>query len=98
MTCDEAISILRTHEPELRRRGVMHAAIFGSVARQEANANSDIDIMIEIAPEARIDLFQYVGITHFISDLFPERVDIANRRQLKKWVRPSAERDAVYAF
>jgi len=30
--------------------------------------------------------------------MFPMRVDVANRAFLKSWVRPSAERDAVYAF
>lgn len=98
MTCEEAIGILRAHEPELRRRGVAHAAIFGSVARQEAGTGSDIDIMIEIAPAAQIDLFEYVGITQFISGLFPVRVDVANRCRLKQLVRPAAERDAVFAF
>ena len=42
---------------ELRSRGVTHAALFGSRARGEARADSDIDIMVEIAPEAAIDLF-----------------------------------------
>ena len=39
-----------------------------------------------------------MGITQYLADLFPNRVDIANRSCLKALVRPSAERDAVYAF
>jgi predicted nucleotidyltransferase len=39
-----------------------------------------------------------VGLTQYISDLFPVPVDIANRASLKATVRPQAERDAVYAF
>ena len=60
--------------------------------------DSDIDIMVEIAPDARIGLFQYVGIVHYLEDMFPVRVDVANREGLKPLVRPSAERDAIYAF
>ena len=77
---------------------MLHAGLFGSVARGDAGPDSDIDILIEIAPDAPVGLFEYVGITHSLSDLFSARVDVANRNRLKPFVRPSAERDAVYAF
>ena len=98
MNREQVIETLRSHEPELRRRGVMHAGLFGSVARGDAGPDSDIDILIEIAPDAPVGVFEYVGITHYLSDLFPDRVDVANRSKLKPHVRPSAEREAVYAF
>ena len=98
MNGDEVIATLRAHERELRHRGVLHAALFGSVARNEAKRSSDIDIMIELEPDAPVGVFEYVGITQYLADLFPNRVDVANRSCLKALVRPSAERDAVYAF
>jgi len=98
MNREQVIAILRAHEQELRQRGVLHAGLFGSVARDEATPASDIDILIELAPDTPIGLFEYVGITQYLSDLFPNRVDVANRRRLKPLVRPSVERDAVYAF
>lgn len=94
----EAIATLRAHERELRNRGVLHAALFGSLARNEARNTSDIDIMIELDSNAPIGVFEYVDITLYLADLFPDRVDVANRGSLKALVRPSAERDAVYAF
>jgi len=97
MNREIVLTMLRAHEPELRRRGVLHAALFGSMARGEAAAR-DIDILIELAPEAGVDLFGYVGITHYLADLFPMKVDVANRSALKPHVRPGAEQDAVYAF
>jgi predicted nucleotidyltransferase len=98
MDREQVIATLRAHEPQLRHRGVQHAAIFGSVARNEAKPDSDIDILIELEPDAAIDLFEYVSITHYLADLFPDRVDVANLGKLKPHVRPSAEHDAVYAF
>jgi uncharacterized protein len=92
------IATLRAHQDELRRRGVRHAPLFGSVVRAEGKRTRDIDILIELDPEAPIGLFEYVGITQYLADLFPVRVDIANRRSLKSLVRPSVERDALYAF
>ncbi len=98
MKRDEALQKLKEAEADLRAQGVAHAALFGSVARGENRPDSDIDILVEIAPEIRIGLFQYVGIVQYIEGLFPVPVDVANREGLKPLVRPSAERDAVYAF
>ena len=93
-----ALDILRANEVELRRRGVLHAALFGSVARGEAQADSDLDVMIEIDVPVVGGVYGYVGLCHFIDDLFPIRVDVANRAGLKDRVRKHAERDAVFAF
>ena len=57
-----------------------------------------MDLRVEIDPSSRIDLYDYVGIIHSLQDLFDVGVDVANRDGLKDYVRPSAERDAIYAF
>ncbi len=46
------------------------AALFGSVARGENRSDSDIDIMIEIEPEAPIGVFEYAELKEFIANLF----------------------------
>lgn len=94
----QIIATLREHRDELRRRGVLRAALFGSAARGDDHAGSDIDIFVDLDPDAPIGVFEYVGLTHFIGDLFPVRVDVANHARLKPGIRPQAERDAVYAF
>ncbi|MBI5942142.1 MAG: nucleotidyltransferase family protein [Caulobacterales bacterium] len=98
MTSAEVIAVLRAHRGALRQRGVLRAALFGSTARDEAGPDSDIDIMVELDPEARIDLYDYAGIKRFLAGLFLPPVDVVNRASLKAHVRPAAERDAVYAF
>src|SRR5215472_9262983 len=95
---DQVIALLRLHQDDLRRRGVLHAALFGSVARGEATASSDIDLLIDLDPAALIDLFGYVEITQYLGDLFAAPVDVTNRKQLKALVRANAEREAVSAF
>jgi len=97
MLREQVLATLRAHERELRNRRVLYAALFGSVARNEGKPASDIDIMIELEPDAPVGVFEYVDITQYLADLFPNRVDVANR-SLKALVRTSAERDAVYAF
>ncbi|MGX1319062.1 putative nucleotidyltransferase [Bradyrhizobium sp. USDA 377] len=98
MTGPDAIAILRQSEPALRERGVLHAALFGSVARGENHTGSDVDIMVEIDPEARITVFDYVELKEYIANLFDGPVDVVNRDGLKSYVAPAATADAVYAF
>ena len=98
MNSPDAIAILRQSEPALRERGVLHAALFGSVARGENHSGSDVDIMVEINPEARITVFDYVELKEYIASLFDGPVDVVNRDGLKSYVAPAATADAVYAF
>ncbi len=98
MTRDDVLTVLRQHRAELEAQGVTHAALFGSLARGEEKADSDIDIMVEIDPEAHIGLWGFSGVILYIQDLFEYAVDVSERRALRAHVRPSAERDAIYAF
>ncbi len=98
MKRDDVLAKLKEAEAELKARGVTHAALFGSVARGEERSDSDIDIMVEIDPAAVVGVYAYVSLVRSITDMFPVRVDVSNRAALKYDVRPSAERDAIYAF
>jgi predicted nucleotidyltransferase len=98
MNSQDIIATLRENEKALRARGVRHAALFGSAARGTAGPESDIDIMIDIDPEAIQDVYAYVGIKNYIAELFSGPVDVIDRAALKPLVRPPAEADAVYAF
>lgn len=94
----DVIAVLKANEAALRGRGVMHAALFGSTARGEAHPDSDLDIMVDIDPQAKLDLFGFVGIGLYIETLFSRRVDVLERAALTAPARKTAERDAVYAF
>lgn len=98
MKSPDAITILRRSEAALRKRGVLHAALFGSAARGENHSGSDVDIMVEIDPDARITVFDYVELKEYIANLFDEPVDVVNRDGLKPYVAPAATAGAVYAF
>jgi predicted nucleotidyltransferase len=98
MNRSEAIETLRRSEPALRGRGVKHAALFGSMARGDSRAGSDIDIMVEIDPDSCITVFDYVDLKEYIAGLFDQPVDVVNRDGLKSHVRPAATAGAIYAF
>ena len=100
MTLDkeQVLEILRAHETELHRRGVRHAALFGSVARGEADEKSDIDILIELEPDSKRTLFGYAGLKRAVAALFPGPVDVIDKRRLKPGLLEPVETEVVYAF
>jgi predicted nucleotidyltransferase len=98
MKSEDAIAILRQNADALRARGVRHAALFGSLARGDARPDSDVDILIELAPDNTLDLFAYSGLMRYIESLFPIPVDVVDRDALKPYVRAPSARDAIYAF
>jgi predicted nucleotidyltransferase len=93
-----ALDRLRRSEQELRARGVKRAALFGSVARGDNRPDSDIDVMIEIDPDARMTVYEYAGLKEYIAGLFDGPVDVVSRDSLKPYVAPAATADAIYAF
>src|SRR5205085_11741752 len=96
MNAQDAIDTLRRYESSLRARGIRHAALFGSVARGQNRPDSDIDILVEFDPAARVTIFDYVGIKEYIADLFEQPVDVINREGLKPHLRESSLQDAIY--
>ena len=98
MDREDILRRLKAAENDLRRQGVEHAALFGSMARGDNRPDSDIDIMVDLDPSVVITIFDYVGVRDFIADLFERPVDVVSREGLKPFLRPKATADAVYAF
>lgn len=92
------LQTLRAHKGELRAMGVSHASVFGSVARGEARANSDIDVLVDLDRERPIGIFEYARLKLYIGELFGSSADVVNRRTLKPLLRDSIIRDAIDAF
>lgn len=97
-TAKRLVELLRDNEPELRRRGVAHAAIFGSFARGDASPSSDVDIMVDIDPMRPMGVYEFVGIGCFLEDVFRRHVDIVERKVVVNRLGPGIERETVRAF
>jgi predicted nucleotidyltransferase len=98
MRRDEAIKILAAHAEALRRDfAVAHLDIFGSVARDEARPESDVDILVEYEPTARTNLFDFVGLQQHLESLLGAKVDLATTGALKKQLKERILREKIRA-
>jgi uncharacterized protein len=98
ITLEKALAILRANERDLRAKGVLHAAIFGSVARGNARPESDVDIMVDVDPGRRLGLFDFVGIKHKLEDLLQVNVDLSESKALRRFIKERAISEKVDAF
>ena len=94
----EVMQTLRSHEAELRQRGVRHAAVFGSLVRGEAQEGSDVDVLIELDPGRPMGIFEYASLRLYLSGLLGSAADVVNRKTLKPLLREPILREAVHAF
>ncbi|MBI4229720.1 MAG: nucleotidyltransferase family protein [Planctomycetes bacterium] len=89
--------ILRTLEMltgDLRRLGVRRIALFGSAARGEASAASDLDFLVEFE---RKSFDTYMDLKFLLEDAFGRRVDLVLADSIKPRLRKAIAREAVYA-
>lgn len=77
----------------LRSHGVVSASIFGSYARGEATADSDLDLLVDYASHAT--LFDHLALRAELEDRTRGPVDVVSDRTLSKYHRPYVERDRV---
>jgi predicted nucleotidyltransferase len=70
------VAILQAYQTELRRAGIRHLSLFGSFARGDAGAASDVDLAVEFDPAARMDLFRPTALESRIAEILGRRVDL----------------------
>lgn len=84
LNLERIINILKEHKEELKEKyGVKEIGVFGSYIRGEQMDESDIDILVEFEPDARISLLDFVGLENYISDLLGAKVDLVEKSALK---------------
>ncbi len=98
MKKEQALKILREHRDELHLQGVKSIAIFGSVARDEENLKSDVDILVEFDnARHKIGLFAYVRLQRRLEELLGTQVDLVTPNALKRQLKDKILNEAIYA-
>ena len=89
---------LKALEKPLRERGLAALALFGSTARGASRPDSDVDVLIDIAPDVRFSLVDLVSVKHFLEDRLGRKVDVVTREGLDPAIRDRVIREARAVF
>ncbi len=91
---DTVIDAIAKVKPRIQERfRVKEMAIFGSFARGEENADSDIDLLTDFDSDA--DLFDLTGLADFLENLLSRRVDVVSGKGLRKELRKTVLEEAI---
>ncbi len=82
----------------LANQPIQRAWIFGSYARSEENSMSDIDILVNFIPDAKLTLFTYFHILSDLQLLTGKNIDLVEEGQLKSFAEEMAETEKILIY
>jgi uncharacterized protein len=95
MDKQEVLSLVNAHRDRLDEFAVKGLFLFGSVARDEATAESDVDFLVEF--NRPVGLFMLLGLKSFLEDILGCSVDVGTPSSLRPHVRETVLKEAIRA-
>jgi uncharacterized protein len=94
MKRDDVISKLLEHSQELSEHyGIASLFLFGSVARDEARADSDVDLLVEF--KKPVGLFEFIELQQRLESILGSKVDLGTKRSLKSHFNNQVLQEAI---
>ncbi len=99
MDKDRILGVLRQHEPELKAAGITHLCLFGSVARGDSGAASDVDLLFECdEPGDSHTLLQIYGSQEEFGRMLGCKIHLSSRQNLRRDIRDQALAETIDVF
>ena len=95
MKRERILSLIANNRKKLDEFGVKSLSVFGSVARDEAKADSDVDILVEFDGQVTFDRF--MDTKFFLEDLLGAKVDLVMQDAIRPRLKPYIMQDLVHA-
>ncbi|MGB6295969.1 MAG: nucleotidyltransferase family protein [Rivularia sp. (in: cyanobacteria)] len=96
MKRDEVLAIVEKHREQLQTMGVKSLDLFGSVARNEAREDSDVDFFVEF--NGSVGLFEFIKVKLYLQDILGCSVDIGTLDTLRENLREPVIKDVIRAL
>jgi predicted nucleotidyltransferase len=93
MRREDVLSLLTAHRNDIERFGVTSLRLFGSVARGDASADSDVDLLVSFQETPSFS--GYMKLRIFLEDLLGAKVDLVTESGLRDRVRSFVEKEAI---
>lgn len=94
---DEVLNLAAQHQEKLKDMGVKSLALFGSVAREEATPDSDVDFLVEF-DDRPIGLFDLSRVRLYLEDVLGSKVDMGTEDSLREHLRERVLREKIRVF
>jgi uncharacterized protein len=95
MERDRVLAQLKRRKRRLKKFGIHSLSIFGSVARDQANENSDVDILVDF--ERPVGLFEFARLKMYLEGVLERPVDLVTPEALRQELREDILREAIRA-
>ena len=97
MQKQDIVEYLRTNKERVYRQyGVEFVALFGSFARDEANEDSDIDILYRVDTKKKLSMFKYLELLQHLENFFKRKIDLVRYEKLKPRLKNYIQKDLTY--
>jgi predicted nucleotidyltransferase len=97
MDRDQVISTLRQHAADLKRLGATRLFLFGSVAKDQARPDSDVDLFFDF-DDPRFSLIELITLKNRIAELLQTPADVMSRGSIHPRLRSAIESSALQVF
>jgi predicted nucleotidyltransferase len=92
-TKDQILNFLKQNKQQIKDKyKVNKIALFGSFARDEATENSDIDILVDMAPS----FDNFFDLKYFLEDEFNTKVDLGKEKNMRQFIKNKIQEDLIY--
>jgi predicted nucleotidyltransferase len=98
MRRDDVITRLKEAEPAIRAQGVRALYLYGSLARDEAGPDSDIDVFVDVDPRHEFGFDEFMAIYAILQEKLGPDVDYTTRDGLVEFFRLDIEKEAIRVF
>jgi uncharacterized protein len=92
---ERVLAALREQAPRLQALGITRLSLFGSMARGEIGAKSDVDLLVELDPESHFSLFELLDLQDDLLALLGRRAHFAFASKLRPWLRKEIVEEAI---
>jgi len=96
LNLENITNVLKEHKEELKAKyGVAEIGVFGSYVRGGQRRTSDVDILVEFKPDAKIGLLGFINMENYLSELLGIKVDLVEKSALKPRIGKRILREVV---
>ena len=89
------LQLLATHKKELLSYGVLEIGLFGSYARNEASAESDVDLLVDLAKNKKT-FKNFMALSYYLEELLDRKVELVTKQSLSPYIGPHILKTVQY--